>query len=122
MRRIILLTALMFFCAIPAFAQISQVHHINVRGSEYNVTDVRSHSRKYQVVGEKSLTLNTIAINKDGDQIQGYPLTVKVSELTKADLKAIPDNRPLQERHPFRHFFLVQGPNIVLTAISMFKG
>ena len=118
MRRLILAVFMVLALAMPAFAQISDIHNIHVRGSEYNVTDVRSHSHKYKIVGEKSLILNTVVINKEGQQIEGYPLTVKVSELDKAELKTIPDNRPLQYRRPFVHFILVQGPNLLFSIWS----
>lgn len=122
MKRIILSLVLVCIFAMPAHSQIGQAHRINVRGSEYVVTDIKAHAHKWKLVGPKSLTLNTVVIKKEGDQVQGYPITVKCSELTKDDLKAIPDFRPLEERHPFRAFVLKQGPNIVLTAFSLFKG
>lgn len=94
--------SVLFALASPAYAQISTIHHITWHGSEYNVTDVRAHHHKWRLIGPKSLVLNTVAINKDGDQIEGYPITIPVRELTRADIKAIPDHRPYGDKHPIK--------------------
>lgn len=117
----IALTLALTLSTSAAMAQIGQVRRINLRGSEYAVTDVKSHTHKWKLIGPKTLILNTVVINKEGDQVAGYPVAAKVSELTKDDLKAIPDFRPIEQRHPFRAFVLKQGPNIILTAFSFAK-
>lgn len=125
MKTFILALALSFAVSTAAFAQeVKPTHRINVRGTEYVVTDVRSHSHRWKYIGPKSLVLNTVVINKDGEQIAGYPVSVKVSELSKDDLKVIKqhDYRSFDERAPIKSFVVKQGPNIILTIFSLFRG
>lgn len=119
MKSTILAVALMILLALPACAQIQSVHIVRFQGTDYTVTDVKSHTHTHKYWGKKILVLNTIMVGKDGEQIAGYPLTIREDAIPKADRKAIPDYRPLEQRRPLIGYTVKYGPNIILTAFSL---